>query len=77
MPDPQPKAPAPVPGKGPPSSSPPLPPWWHESYFWYGVFILGTTVFGLFMGWSIPDVDMPSGGGGGGRSSSGWSFGGK
>ncbi len=83
MPDPVPPgsapAPAPGPAKGLLTDRPPLTPWWHESYFWYGVFVVGATFFGLLMGWKIPDVDMPSGGGGGGYSSSGGgsSFGGK
>ncbi len=83
MPDPKPAVPvppsAPGPSKGLIANRPPLPPWWRESYLWYGVFVLGTTFFGLLMGWKMPDLDMPSGGGGGGvgRSSGGSSFGGK
>lgn len=83
MPDPNPPTPAaaPVPAKGLLTDRPPLPPWWHESFFWYGVFVVGATFFGLLMGWAIPDVDMPSGGGGGGSShysgGGGHSYGGK
>ena len=83
MPDPKPAVPVPPPAPGPSkgliANRPPLPPWWHESYLWYGVFVVGATFFGLLMGWKMPDIDMPSGGGGGGggRSSGGSSFGGK
>ncbi len=83
MPDPAPPGPAPAPSPGAPkgllTTPPPLPPFWETTYFWYGLVIVGASFFGLLMGWSIPDIDMPSGGGGGGRSSGGggWSFGGK
>lgn len=79
MPDPNPPAPAAVPAKGLLTNRPPLPPWWHESFFWYGAFVVGATFFGLLMGWKIPDVDMPSGGGGSSHYSGGGghSYGGK
>lgn len=80
MPDPKPQPAVPAPGapKGLVTDTVPRPPWWHESFFWYGVFVLGTFFVGMLMGWSMPDVDMPSGGGSGHSSGGGgWSFGGK
>jgi hypothetical protein len=84
MPEDKPAGPAPAPAPGAPkglvTSQPPRPPFWSESFFWYGVLVLGTFFLGMLMGWSIPAVDLPSGGGGGGGYSSGGgrsSYGGK